>query len=128
MGPRRCGWLDLPALKYVVTINGVTQLFMMKGDVLSAFEEIKVCTHYKLKDGTIVDRLTFESLNEEVEPIYKTLKGWNCSLEGMNGYDQLPEELLDYIHFIEQELGVPINIVSIGPNRKETIIKAEVAV
>jgi adenylosuccinate synthase len=121
--PRRCGWLDLPALKYTVTINGVTQLFMMKGDVLNNFDEIKVCTGYKMQDGSEISRLTFESLNEKIEPVYRSFKGWNCSLEDIHDFQNLPEELLNYVEFIESELGVPINIVSVGPNRSETIIR-----
>ena len=121
--PRRCGWLDLPALKYVITINGVTQLFMMKSDVLSEFDEIKICTHYRLKDGTLLDRLTYESLNEPIEPVYRSFKGWNCSLDGISDFNNLPKDLLDYVEYIEGELKVPINIVSIGPKRTQTIIR-----
>lgn len=121
--PRRCGWLDLPALKYVITINGVTQLFMMKSDVLNEFDEIKICTHYRMKDGTLLDRLTYESLNEPIEPVYRSFKGWNCTLEGINDFSGLPKELLDYVKYIEEELKVPINIVSVGPKRSQTIIR-----
>jgi adenylosuccinate synthase len=124
--PRRCGWLDLPALKYSVTINGVTQLFMMKSDVLNNFDEIKICTGYKLQDGSETSRLTFESLNEKIEPVYRSFKGWNCSLDGIDDFQKLPEELLEYVEYIESELNVPINIVSVGPNRNETIIRNQV--
>lgn len=124
--PRRCGWLDLPALKYSVTINGVTQLFMMKSDVLNNFDEIKICTGYKMQDGSETNRLTFESLNEKIEPVYRPFKGWNCSLDGIDDFQKLPVELLEYVEYIESELNVPINIVSVGPNRSETIIRSQV--
>lgn len=121
---RRCGWLDLPALKYAIMINGATQLFMMKADVLNIFEEIKVCTHYRLPDGTLTDRLPFD-IDIKIEPVYKSMKGWHQSLKGMKEFEQLPEELLTYVSFLEQEVKVPINIVSIGPDRTETIIRRE---
>lgn len=122
---RRCGWLDLPALKYAIMINGVTQLFMMKADVLNIFEEIQVCTHYKLPDGTLTKELPFDIDGLDIEPVYKTLKGWNQGLKGMNAFDQLPLALLEYVSFIEEEVKVPINIISTGPDRTETIIRGE---
>jgi adenylosuccinate synthase len=121
--PRRCGWLDLPALRYSIMINGVTQLFMMKGDVLNIFEEIKVCTHYELPTGKRIDRLSFEISELDVKPVYKTLKGWNTSLKGIRDYDNFPSELKDYVTFLEEELGVPIKLVSIGPDREQTILR-----
>lgn len=121
--PRRCGWLDLPALKYAVMINGVTQLFMMKSDVLSMFSEIKICTGYKLKDGTITDTLPFDLCAENVKPVYQTLPGWKTDLTGIKDYKNLPKELLDYITFIEEDINVPITIISVGPNRAQTIFK-----
>lgn len=121
--PRRCGWLDLPALKYSVMINGVTQLFMMKADVLNDFKEIKVCTHYELEDGTILDQVPFDLNAVAIRPKLKTLNGWQKSLENINEFEQFPGELLDYIHFIEDYIKVPINIVSVGPDRKQTILK-----
>lgn len=121
--PRRCGWLDLPALKYVVMINGVTELYMMKSDVLSGFERIKACTHYKLVDGTVTDEFPYDIVENEIEPIYKEFAGWNSSLDGIDDFEGLPKELSDYIAFIEDYLGVPINMVSIGPDRKQTILK-----
>jgi len=124
--PRRCGWLDLPALKYAVTVNGVTQLFMMKSDVLCSFDEIKVCTGYTMLDGSETDKLTFECLNEKIEPIYRSFKGWNRSLDGIDDFQHLPEELLNYVEFIESVIGVSINIVSVGPKRRETIIRNQV--
>ena len=121
--PRRCGWIDLPALKYAIMINGVTQLSMMKVDVLDAFDEINVCTHYKLKNGTVSDTLPFDLCVEDITPVYKTLKGWNVDITKMTEYNTLPPELIEYIVFLEEELKVPINIVSVGPNRKQTIFK-----
>jgi len=121
--PRRCGWIDLPALRYSIMINGVTQLFMMKADVLNIFKEIQVCTHYKLADGSVVDKLTYELNTAEVEPVYKTLPGWNKSLSDVGSYEQFPKELKDYVSFLEKELGVPIKMVSVGPDRKQTILR-----
>lgn len=126
--PRRCGWLDLPALKYAIMVNGATQLFMTKADVLNIFEEIKVCTHYKLPDGTITDRMPFTINDGDVAPVYKTMKGWHTSLSNVHHFNEMPRELVDYIDFLEQELQVPITIVSTGPDRTQTLIKQEVAV
>ena len=121
--PRRCGWLDLPALKYSIMINGVTQLFMMKADVLNIFEEIKVCTHYVLPTGEKIDRLSFEITDLDVRPVYKTLKGWNCSLADVRSYDEFPAELKEYVAYLESELNVPIKLVSVGPDRVQTILR-----
>ncbi|GJM60131.1 adenylosuccinate synthase [Persicobacter diffluens] len=125
---RRCGWLDLPALKYAAMINGVTEMFMMKADVLDGFEEIKVCTAYKLADGTLTDEMPFDIDNEEFEPVYETLKGWNQTLVGRDNYEALPQELKDYVKYIEDFTGVKINIVSVGPDRTETFIREEIVV
>lgn len=119
---RRCGWLDLVALKYAIRINGVTQLMMMKGDVLSGFKTLKVCTAYKY-NGQEVDHLPYTIEPENVQPVYTEMKGWNADLTGLTSYDQLPKELVDYIEFIENEVEVPIKIVSVGPDRKQTITK-----
>jgi adenylosuccinate synthase len=121
--PRRCGWLDLPALRYSIMINGVTQLFMMKGDVLNIFEEIKICTHYELPTGERIDRLSFEISDLDVKPVYQSMKGWNTSLKGIRDYDAFPIELQDYVTYLENELGVPIKLVSIGPDREQTILR-----
>lgn len=121
--PRRCGWLDLPALKYSIMINGVTQLFMMKADVLNIFEEIKVCTNYELPTGEKLDKLSFEITDLEVQPVYKTMKGWNCSLSDVRSYDDFPVELKDYVAFLEAELNVSIKLVSVGPDRVQTILR-----
>lgn len=121
--PRRCGWLDLPALKYAVMINGATELFMMKADVLNDFEEIKVCTHYELENGEVTDHLPFDICEGEIKPVYKSFKGWNTSLSSANHFDELPYELMKYTKYIEDELGVPINLISTGPNRNQTVIR-----
>lgn len=119
--PRRCGWLDLVALKYSVMINGVTQLIMMKGDVLSGFDTIKIATAYKI-GGEETEDFPFE-LPEGLEPVYTELPGWKCDLTKVRSEDEFPEELNFYISFLERELGVPIKIVSVGPDREQTIIR-----
>lgn len=119
---RRCGWLDLVALKYAVEVNGVTELYMMKADVLSGFETLKICTAYKYK-GQEIDHLPYNIEPENVEPIYTEVKGWKADLTGMTSYEELPSELKEYITFIEKELNVPIKIVSVGPDRTQTIVK-----
>jgi adenylosuccinate synthase len=119
---RRCGWLDLVALKYAVQVNGVTQLMMMKGDVLSGFETLKVCTSYNYK-GENISHFPYNIEPENVTPVYQEFKGWEQDLTGMTTYEELPTELKDYIAFIEKELEVPIKIVSVGPDRKQTILK-----
>jgi adenylosuccinate synthase len=121
--PRRCGWLDLPALKYAIMINGVTQLFMMKADVLDGFDEIKVCTQYKLKNGTLTDALPFDLCNNDFTPVYQSFKGWKTDITKLTEFKSLPEELTEYIAFIEKEVGVPVNIVSVGPNRAQTLFR-----
>jgi adenylosuccinate synthase len=120
--PRRCGWIDLPSLKYSIMINGVTQLLMMKADVLSIFEKIKVCTKYQLLDGTITDMIPYEVVNEKIIPIYEELKGWSVNIQGISK-ESLPVELNDYIKFLEKELQVPITMVSTGPDRTQTIYR-----
>jgi len=122
--PRRTGWLDLPALKYAVMINAATQLLMMKTDILNEFEAIKVCTHYRLTDGTVTDHLPYCLISTPVEPIYETLPGWNCPLENLGSFDTLPAALADYIKFIEEAVGVPITLVSYGSNRTDTLLRA----
>jgi adenylosuccinate synthase len=120
--PRRTGWLDLPALKYAVMINGVTELMMMKADVLSHLETVQVCTHYNYQ-GKKIDYLPFDYSPELLSPVYKDLKGWKKDLTGLNHVDQMPEELNQYIAFIEREVGVPISIVSVGPDRTQTLMR-----
>lgn len=119
---RRCGWLDLVALKYAVDVNGVTELYMMKADVLSGFDTLKVCTKYQYK-GQEITHLPYNIEPDNVEPIYVKKKGWKADLTGMTEYSQLPEELKEYIKFIEDEVGVPVKIVSVGPDRTQTIVK-----
>jgi len=118
--PRRCGWLDLVALKYACQVNGVTQLSMMKGDVLSGFKTLKVCTAYKYK-GETISHLPFNIESENVTPIYTDFKGWTEDLTKMREVSQFPKELNEYIEFLEKELEIPITIVSVGPDRTQTI-------
>ncbi|PCJ83999.1 MAG: adenylosuccinate synthase [Flavobacteriales bacterium] len=125
--PRRCGWLDLPALKYSIMLNGVTQLIMMKADVLSEFNTIKVCTHYNYQ-GQKIDYFPYEISPENLTPIYTELKGWQQDLTGMTSLDSIPQELNDYISFLENELQVPITIVSVGPDRTQTLMREKVVV
>jgi adenylosuccinate synthase len=119
---RRCGWLDLVALKYAIQVNGVTQLMMMKADVLSGFDTLKVCTAYTYK-GETIHHLPYNIEEENVTPIYTEIKGWKADLTGMTSYDQLPKELTDYINFIEAAVEVPIKVVSVGPDRTQTITR-----
>ncbi len=119
---RRCGWLDLVALKYACQVNGVTQLNMMKADVLSGFKTLKVCTAYNYK-GETIEHLPYNIEAENVEPIYKEIKGWEADLTEMTDASQFPQELNDYIDFLEKALEIPITIVSVGPDRKQTIFR-----
>jgi len=119
---RRCGWIDLPALKYACMINGATQLSMMKADVLDTFGTIQVCTHYEI-NGERVDYLPYDITDLDVKPVYKEVKGWNTDLTGLRDLKDAPQEFLDYIAYLEQELNVPITIVSVGPDREQTIIR-----
>lgn len=118
---RRCGWIDLVALRYTIMLNGVTQLIMMKSDVLDQFETIKACDAYEI-DGKIVRDFPY-SIDREIKPIYTEVKGWNTSLTDLTDESQLPLEFVNYIKFLEDRLGVPITIVSIGPDRKQTIFR-----
>ncbi|MCB9073055.1 MAG: adenylosuccinate synthase [Bdellovibrionaceae bacterium] len=117
--PRRCGWLDLVALKYSVRVNGITSLVLTKLDVLNSFETIKICTHYKI-NGQETDAFSTSS-SLMVEPIYKELKGWNSRINDCRKMDDLPREAREYVQFIEREVGVPIDVVSVGPDRVESI-------
>lgn len=119
--PRRCGWLDLPALKYAVNVNGVTQLIMTKSDILQHFDSFKVAVAYKL-NGEEIDYMPYD-INVPIEPIYKEFKSWDTDLTQIKSESEFPEELKNYIKFIEDETGVPITVVSVGPNRSETIIR-----
>ncbi len=118
--PRRCGWIDLPALKYACMINGVTKLIMMKADVLSCFDNIKVCTHYNYK-GEEISHFPYDVAESLVSPIYEELPGWKQDLTGITDLDNLPIQLISYVEFLEKELELPITIISVGPNRSQTI-------
>jgi len=120
--PRRCGWLDLVALKYTCEVNGVTQLMMMKGDVLSGFDNLEVCTAYKYK-GEIIKHLPYNIEPENVTPVYSKFACWSEDLTKMTDASQFPKELNDYIDFLEKELEIPIKVVSVGPDRKQTIYR-----
>jgi adenylosuccinate synthase len=117
---RRCGWLDLVALKYACQINGVTELMMMKADVLSGFKTIKVCTSYMYKEQKI-EHFPYDIQEKNVKPIYKEFEGWDEDLTQKESFENLPKTLKEYISFIEKELNIPISIVSVGPDRKQTI-------
>jgi adenylosuccinate synthase len=123
--PRRCGWIDLPALRYAIMINGVTQLCMTKGDVLSIFDTIKVCTHYNYR-GEVIDYMPYSINEDAVEPIFDELPGWKTDLTGMTLESELPKELINYIEYLEKALETPITIVSVGPNRSQTMTRANV--
>ncbi len=117
--PRRCGWLDLVALKYAIMLNGITDLVMTKGDVLSGFEKLKVCTAYQI-NGKTIDHYPFES--DLAKPVYHEMEGWNTPIDHIRNAEDIPNALADYIRFIENETGVKISIVSLGPDRKQTIM------
>tara|TARA_B100001758_G_C18411604_1_gene616155 strand:- start:905 stop:2164 length:1260 start_codon:yes stop_codon:yes gene_type:complete len=119
--PRRCGWIDIPALKYAININGVSQLMMMKADVLSGIATIKACTHYEL-NGRKIDYLPFED-NENLTPIYKEIKGWDMDITQLEDLSKAPKEVHEYIKWLEHELETKITIVSVGPDRKQTLFR-----
>lgn len=120
---RRCGWIDLVALRYAVMINGVTQLIMMKSDVLDGFDSLKACVAYRDKQGNETRQLPFYLDDENYEPVYVTLPGWKTDMTAFKSEEQFPSEFSDYIRFLEKELETPITIVSIGPDREQTIIR-----
>ncbi len=117
--PRRCGWLDLVALKYTVMVDGVTDLIMMKSDCLDGFDTIKVCVAYKV-NGVETDHFPFDT-QAKIEPVYKEFKGWKRDLSGIRSESEFPKEFREYIEFMEQHVGVPIRIISVGPDREATI-------
>ena len=119
--PRRCGWLDLVALKYAVMMNGVTALIMMKSDVLNEFASIKVAVGYEV-NGQKLDYFPYEC-TDEVVPVYKEFEGWNCDICNVRNYEDFPQQFKDYVDFIEAETGVPVKIISVGPDRDETIVR-----
>lgn len=118
--PRRCGWIDLPALKYAIMINGVTELSMMKADVLDIFDTIKVCTHYII-DGEKMDYFPFDVTDVEITPVYEEVEGWNCDLTKLTSYADAPQALKNYVTYLEQKLEVPVTVVSVGPDRTQTL-------
>jgi len=120
--PRRCGWLDLPAMKYSIMVNGITKLFMTKADVMSGFKTIKICTSYKI-NGEICDELPFNN-ETVVEPVYTELEGWEEDITGYREFKDLPSALKMFIEFIENQVGVPVTMVSVGPDREETIFRS----
>ena len=120
--PRRCGWIDIPALKYAIHINGVTKLMMMKADVLSGINKIKACIGYTNNDGKKIDYLPFEN-SDNLKPIYKEIEGWKEDLTNLNDLDNAPQALHNYINWLEKTLETPIIIVSVGPNRTQTLHK-----
>ena len=119
--PRRCGWLDLVALKYAVMVDGVTQLIMMKSDVMNDFDTIKVATAYRV-NGEIVEHFPYE-VDDAIEPVYTEFKGWKCDICKVRRYEDFPVEFKQYVEFIERETGVPVKIISVGPDRDETIVR-----
>ena len=118
--PRRCGWLDLPALKYAIMLNGVTRLIMTKADVLSDFDHLKICTAYKMKDGSTISHFPYNQY-DIAEPIYKEMPGWSEDISQMKSFGQLPEAFKQYSRFIEEQTGVPVHIISTGPERNSLI-------
>jgi len=124
--PRRCGWLDLPSLKYAIMLNGVTQLIMMKSDVMSGFDKVKVCTHYKYR-GKIIDHVPYDVVNEKLEPVYEELPGWSEDLMQVSDVENLPANLMAYIDYIEHATQLPITIISVGPDRMQTLMRKAVA-
>jgi len=119
--PRRCGWLDIPALKYAIMLNGTTRLFMMKSDIMSGFETIKVCTSYNIEGREQVE-LPFDN-STAIDPVYSELPGWKEDISGIRDYAGLPENLRNYVEFIERLTGLPVTIVSVGPDRNSTIFR-----
>ncbi|PRY37711.1 adenylosuccinate synthetase [Spirosoma oryzae] len=119
--PRRCGWLDLPALRYTIMISGVTQLIMMKVDVLNEFDEIQVCTHYKLPDGTLSEQMPYDLTDTDITPVYRSFAGWKTDLKNARTFDDMPAELAAYVSFLEETLNLPISFISTSPDREALI-------
>jgi adenylosuccinate synthase len=118
--PRRTGWIDLPAMKYAIMINGVTELAMMKVDVLDKFDTIYACTKYMV-DGVEQDFMPYDIDGVEIKPIVEPIAGWNADLTKLDDYNQAPQALKDYVSYLERHLHVPIKTVSVGPDRKQTL-------
>lgn len=121
--PRRCGWIDLVALRYAIMINGVTQLIMMKSDVLDSFDTIKACVAYSIR-GNETKEFPFE-INEDLTPIYKEFKGWKLDMSKIQSEEEFPNEFNEYVEFLEKELGVGITIISLGPDREQTVVRGD---
>ncbi len=119
--PRRCGWIDLPALKYAIMLNGVTELVMTKADVLSGFDKIYACTHYEY-NGETIDYMPYDICSIEPKPIFKEIDGWNEDLTGIKTIAEIPERLMAYVKYLESEVGVPVKYLSVGPDRVQTLI------
>ncbi len=119
--PRRCGWIDLVALRYTIMVNGVTKLIMMKSDVLDTFSTIKACRAYKI-NGVEMRDFPY-SIEQQIEPVYDEIVGWQCDLTSFECEEQLPHAFLDYVAYLERELGIPVAILSVGPDRKQTIVR-----
>ena len=118
--PRRCGWIDLPALKYAIMLNGVTEMVMTKADVLSGFETIYACTHYKY-DGEVIDYMPYDINAVKAEPIFEAIPGWAEDITGIREIDAIPEKLKNYIDYLEKHLGVSVKYLSVGPDRVQTL-------
>ncbi len=118
--PRRCGWLDLPALKYAIMLNGTTQLIMTKADVLTKFKKIKVCTHYIMEDGSKIDFFPYDQYKIK-EAVYKEFEGWDEDISKINDFEKLPESFKNYVRFIEEQTGIPVKLISTGADRKALI-------
>jgi adenylosuccinate synthase len=121
--PRRCGWLDIPALRYSIMINGVTDLIITKADVMDDFDSIDVCTHYKI-NGETLEYMPYEILDEKLKPVLESHKGWRKDIVDATEISQLPKELMDYVEYIEKAVDCPISVVSVGPDRTQTIIRS----
>lgn len=120
--PRRCGWIDIPALRYSIMLNGVDRLIMMKTDVLSPFQEVQACIAYR-KDGLEPGHFPFDLEAESFEPLYITLKGWNTTLDSTASFEEVPRELAEYVRFIEQEVNLPVDMISMGPDRSQILVR-----
>lgn len=120
---RRCGWIDLVALRYAIMLNGVTQLIMMKSDVLDTFDEIKACKAYRMPDGTVTEDFPYTVDCEGIEPVYDVLPGWKTDMTTIKSEAELPEKFTSYIDYLEKQLGVPVTILSVGPDREQTIVR-----
>ena len=118
--PRRCGWMDLVALKFACMINGVTQIVMTKADVLHAFENLSICTSY-IVDGKQTEQIPFQMAWNKIQPQYRSFKGWSRDISTIKNENELPKEMQDYVQFINQSLGAPIRYISNGPGREQLI-------